>query len=124
MTDEAAPRRRKGWTVGPDPVRYRDYLRSPAWRAVRARFIASRIPKLCAGCDRAWGPGDHLHHKSYNRLGAERLSDLVPLCASCHKFVHDEVGPDFAMLWAGTRKALQRRRRALRLKPRGVTMQL
>ncbi len=29
-----------------------------------------------------------LHHRSYDRLGAERFSDLVPLDRACHDRLH------------------------------------
>lgn len=32
----------------------------------------------------------HTHHKNYNRLYAERMSDLVTLCADCHRKLHDK----------------------------------
>lgn len=45
--------------------------------------------------------GLHLHHLTYERLGAERLDDLTPLCPNCHAMVHvlvkrGEMGLDFA----------------------------
>lgn len=70
------------------PEDYATYIRSPQWRAVRQRFIASKIPKICYGCRKPWGKGDHLHHRTYRTLGNERLMDLVPLCQGCHARVH------------------------------------
>jgi hypothetical protein len=32
--------------------------------------------------------GIALHHQTYDRLGTERVEDLVPLCAACHQGVH------------------------------------
>lgn len=29
-----------------------------------------------------------LHHRSYKRIGKERLHDLVPLCRPCHEETH------------------------------------
>jgi hypothetical protein len=29
-----------------------------------------------------------LHHKTYDRIGAEDLTDLTPLCARCHALIH------------------------------------
>lgn len=42
----------------------------------------------------------HLHHKTYERIGEELLTDLVPLCPNCHTLVHvlerrGEMGLDF-----------------------------
>lgn len=59
---------------------YSDYLKSPHWREVKRSF------QDCYCC------GDpeevHLHHKTYERLGEERLDDLVALCPRCHALVH------------------------------------
>lgn len=63
---------------------YPDYINSPHWREVRARFRNSDRPQTCiCGAD-----GVLLHHKTYQRLGAEHLDDLVALCAKCHDMVH------------------------------------
>jgi hypothetical protein len=70
---------------------YREYLESDHWRALRARYRASRLPQRCLGCD---SPHFQLHHRSYTRLGCELLEDLLPLCGDCHKRVHE-----FARAW-------------------------
>jgi hypothetical protein len=67
--------RRRAW--------YRNvYLRSPHWRARRARAIA-----LAAGrCERCGKPGRlEVHHLTYKRLGRERDRDLRALCHRCHQ---------------------------------------
>lgn len=66
---------------------YAAYLRSDHWRDVRKRFWRSQYPKVCCVCHAADRPLD-LHHKSYERLGRERLSDLALLCRRCHREVH------------------------------------
>lgn len=65
---------------------YHDYLQSDLWRAKRAEYMASDLPKTCLGCgsDRIT-----LHHRTYTRLGREQLLDLLPLCRDCHKRVHE-----------------------------------
>lgn len=64
---------------------YAAYLRSDAWAATKARYRASRMPQTCRICDST--PVD-LHHRSYRRLGAEYLRDLVPLCRAHHNDLH------------------------------------
>lgn len=67
---------------------YQAYLRSEAWQVVRRRFFASKLWKgRCYACEQNV-PVD-LHHRSYARLGYEKLSDLVPLCRRCHKATHE-----------------------------------
>lgn len=90
---------------------YNAYIRSSAWRAVRKRYIASKLPKICAGCKTPWGAGDHLHHRTYKNLGNERLMDLVPLCQPCHVKVHAlyDSDPKYRRkgLWYTTKVALR-----------------
>jgi len=69
-------------------ISYTDYIRSPAWRATRERYWQSKLPHECYCCGAARRPGMHLHHRTYKRLGAERLTDLVPVCPDCHDAVH------------------------------------
>jgi hypothetical protein len=64
---------------------YGAYLRSPQWKAVVWRYRHSRLPQRCAVC------GDRqtmLHHRNYNRIGNERLGDLIPLCQAHHDQQH------------------------------------
>jgi hypothetical protein len=64
---------------------YRDYIASPHWKQIRARYRASDLPQECI-C----GEQDvHLHHMTYERVGAERLTDLTPLCPRCHALIHE-----------------------------------
>jgi 5-methylcytosine-specific restriction endonuclease McrA len=69
-------------------LRYREYIQSPEWRAVRDRYWASKLPKRCYVCDKPRHPGMHLHHRTYKNLGHERLMDLVPVCKKCHDLIH------------------------------------
>lgn len=65
-------------------VDYTDYLDGAHWRAVRRRFRESDRTQTCI-CGK---PGVLLHHKTYERLGAEELTDLIALCLNCHEMVH------------------------------------
>lgn len=64
---------------------YQHHLNSPAWRRIRKkRLIADH--HQCRHC----GSKRHLevHHHTYQRLGRERLGDLLTLCHFCHKALH------------------------------------
>lgn len=64
---------------------YADYLASPVWRAVKARYRASGMPHECMCGER----DVQLHHLTYDRVGGdERNEDLVPLCRRCHAMAH------------------------------------
>lgn len=68
---------------------YREYLSSEAWQEKRRSWYASkqnRKPGFCMFCNQR-KPLD-LHHKSYARIGRERLTDLIALCRNCHDELH------------------------------------
>jgi hypothetical protein len=66
---------------------YRAYLRSKHWRRKRAEFWKSkRVPNSeCVCCG---GPPSEIHHRTYARLGRERLRDLAAVCRRCHWALH------------------------------------
>ena len=69
---------------------YKNYMQSEQWQQKKAERIS--IDKGCAMCLR---PLDKIrsvqvHHISYRNLGHEDvLADLVTLCGSCHKKIHN-----------------------------------
>jgi hypothetical protein len=94
---------------------YGDYLRSPHWLRTRQRYLESDLPQTCVCGD--WDI--QLHHMTYERVGAEELSDLTPLCRRCHSLVHvlewrREIGLDLDGLCDGDR-ALAGRKALTRL---------
>lgn len=67
---------------------YLAYLRSDAWKAVRRRFYQSGLFKGGCFCCGQRGIPLQMHHRSYRRLGHERLHDLCAVCDSCHVLLH------------------------------------
>jgi hypothetical protein len=74
--------------------KYGSYMDSPEWYRKREQWAAewrdtTGTDIVCAVCGETWTlhQGD-LHHRTYDRLGHERLTDLVPMCRSCHKQLH------------------------------------
>jgi 5-methylcytosine-specific restriction endonuclease McrA len=96
-----------------DQADYYRYIRSDAWREKRALFFKSKLPKLCASCGAIWRPGFHLHHRTYKRLGNERLCDLILLCEPCHDALHvaHRKLRKPIHLWQFTRKFIRRRKK-------------
>ncbi len=82
-------------------IAYEEYLRSPRWRATRRRYKAQR-PWACYVCGTTFRL--HLHHRTYARLGREKLDDLVPLCHDHHKRVHELVSEKKATLYRAHEK--------------------
>jgi hypothetical protein len=66
---------------------YAQYIASDAWRERRAQQI-EKDSRRCQGC----GSTDdlHVHHRTYDRLGAEAPGDIVTVCEVCHGFIHQE----------------------------------
>lgn len=65
---------------------YTEYLRSPTWVSFRRRYSANKLTrKKCLVCD---SPRYQLHHTTYERLGSELFSDVMPLCQGHHVEVH------------------------------------
>jgi 5-methylcytosine-specific restriction endonuclease McrA len=60
---------------------YRAYLDSPAWKATREAAL-KRARHRCAVC--SLGHGLEVHHRTYERLGAEAWGDMIVLCRTCH----------------------------------------
>ena len=63
---------------------YQAYLASRAWALKRAT-VRERSDGLCERCWR--NPMEAVHHKTYERIGDERLDDLMAICDFCHQFL-------------------------------------
>lgn len=66
---------------------YWNYIASAAWADLKQKFLARTPSKACYCCGAYNVPFD-LHHKTYARLGAERLTDLCLVCRPCHGTIH------------------------------------
>ena len=68
---------------------YRHYLTTSKWKALRLKTF-KRDRYTCQHCG-VTGSSDtlHCHHLTYDRLGDENLNDLLTLCNTCHKKVHN-----------------------------------
>lgn len=80
----AAPEK---WTE----ANYRDYLKSAHWRQFKAEAY-KHYKRKCYLCN-AQGKDAQidLHHSTYERLGGELISDVIPLCHDCHSKFHFEL---------------------------------
>lgn len=73
---------------------YNNYMKSDAWVAKREERLQLDDNK-CVMCGRPNGlqkdgktPILQVHHVSYSNLGNEPMSEIVSLCAGCHKKIH------------------------------------
>lgn len=64
---------------------YLEYLDSPEWWRLR-KLAVQRADHKCERC----GAKEllNVHHRTYQRLGAEYLNDLEVLCETCHRMEH------------------------------------
>jgi len=67
---------------------YQQYLKSGHWTDLKRRFKASKLYRGCCECCENRNVPLHVHHKTYKRLGSEKLNDLVTVCAPCHTEIH------------------------------------
>lgn len=65
---------------------YEQYLQTPEWRERRTRHLES-AGHACQICN-ARNVQLNVHHRTYERRGAELYQDLIVLCRSCHELFH------------------------------------
>lgn len=74
---------------------YDAYLTSRTWKDRRRAWYASWLTvngtaPTCRVCGKVWTlKNGHLHHLTYQRIGAEDDTDLIPLCAVHHARLHE-----------------------------------
>jgi hypothetical protein len=67
---------------------YSDYLKSAHWQELRTKKLRySRF--ACELCNNKGVL--HVHHRTYQNRGQERLSDLIVLCEPCHFTFHNKL---------------------------------
>lgn len=104
--------------------RYAAYIESQAWFDRREQWCEEWVCQTgseprCAVCSAPWLLSrDDLHHRSYERLGHERHTDLVAMCRTHHTALHDlwDKSPSWrrlgrAQATAGIIAALRRQRK-------------
>lgn len=58
---------------------YKEYLSSFHWQDLRSKYLTR-----CVVC----GKKAELHHRTYQRLGKEKETDLISLCREHHELTH------------------------------------
>lgn len=72
---------------------YKRHLASAKWKRIREEKL-KQSQYRCAKCGISkWSTSLEVHHETYDRLGGERLSDLIVLCHKCHQALHAPVIP-------------------------------
>jgi len=65
-----------------NPDGYHEYIKSAQWRNISA-LVKKLAGYKCQRCGFA-SATLHAHHKTYERFGKERLTDLECVCERCH----------------------------------------
>src|SRR3954470_3656259 len=84
----------EGAAPGSRRAAYDAYINSHAWSDKRKQWYAAwltaaGVEPSCLVCGQSWTlKASHLHHATYDRLGAESLRDLLPLCRRDHQILH------------------------------------
>lgn len=68
---------------------YQNYLQSDHWKQTRKAALerSHHRCQICNSPERL-----QVHHRTYDRLGAELPEDLTVLCANCHHLFHNKGG--------------------------------
>ena len=93
--------------------KHQAYLQSKHWKEVKRKYARTHEYK-CYVCGKRRKL--HLHHRTYKRLGNERMSDLVYLCEKHHEELHRLVGRR-KLRWKGAEKELRKRWQSREKKP-------
>ena len=64
---------------------YADYLKSKHWKKIKRKYRTSNFTQHCLICKNKMFI---LHHLHYDNIGAELLTDFIPLCKKHHKELH------------------------------------
>lgn len=109
----------KGKQVWVGKDEYILYLKSKTWKNKKNKYKKSGFPTFCWACEAQ--NNIQFHHRTYNRLGWEPMSDIIPLCASCHNELSDEykthTSLDKNSLWNFTTDYVNNKRILLNLSP-------
>lgn len=73
---------------------YNKYLESDGWKKKR-KEVLERDGNLCICGEQAMD----IHHKTYNNVRNEHLSDLVALCKNCHEGYHGRLLVKSELFW-------------------------
>ena len=66
-------------------IDYKKYLRSDYWKKIKNQVLErdNNRCRLCNSKEKL-----HVHHRTYDNLGNEKLEELITLCKKCHYITH------------------------------------
>jgi len=98
---------------------YDEYINSREWSTKRKEFfLKGNHTHACWACEAPREPYFEVHHRTYKRLRAEDLRDLVLLCKPCHVAIHKIHRKGFEKsLFVVTNEFIVKKRKELGKKP-------
>lgn len=63
-----------------------EYLKSEEWKNLRDCIMSSKPDCQCCG-----GPSTDVHHMVYRNIVDIKVSDLIPVCRTCHEYIHQAI---------------------------------
>lgn len=66
-------------------MNYYEYINSPEWFE-KTEKVRERNDGYCEVCCMRYG--EHVHHRTYERLYNEKDEDLLHVCNFCHAMIH------------------------------------
>lgn len=83
--DDRAPKGLDALAVAIGYASYKKYIASDHWRELKEWHAHVWGDRGCLGC----GLSEfQLHHITYNRIGQEKIEDVLPFCEKCHSLLH------------------------------------
>jgi hypothetical protein len=79
---------RKNEIVRLQNLPYSEYLLTEHWKQFR-QYALKRANFRCQLCNS--GSQLNVHHRTYERIGCEDVSDVIVLCKNCHENHHDKI---------------------------------
>lgn len=67
---------------------YKEYIESIHWKLLKERYLISGLSKRCYKCNSKEVPYE-FYHRTYKRMGKEKLTDIVPMCLKCYEVILD-----------------------------------
>lgn len=70
----------------PEEIDFYQYIKTQAWEEMRQK-VFRRDGFRCVVCGEE--KNLNVHHLTYENLGAEKVSDMITLCRTCHQGIHE-----------------------------------
>jgi hypothetical protein len=67
-----------------------EYLKSDEWKKLRNLIMSTSPDCQCCG-----GASSDVHHMVYRNIADITINDLIPVCRSCHEYIHQAIDDNY-----------------------------